>query len=675
MRTLFSPRRISISRSLSILVAVLAVAFSLKALHIADMRESPIYDHPVMDAGYHDQWARSIVDGAPIADGQPYFRAPLYPYCLASAYKVSGGNRTLPRVVQVILGIASLALLYSIGRRLFGATAAILAVILGVLYPLLTYFEGELLITSVAFFLNVLLLWSLFHAERSRGAAPWLMAGFILGAAAIARPNVLLFSPLLAVWVALERRSVRRAIVPTLLVAVASLAVILPVTIRNARVGGEPVFISWQGGINFYLGNHVGADGWSATAPGIRKDWWGGYEDTQMIPQREARRRMTYGEISDYWFQRGLSFLRNNPTEGAALLAKKMYLVFSAEELSNNLILSFSGRYSRVFRILPVAYGVLIPLALVGFWHARRNQTARLLVFHFAAYALTLILFFVCSRFRIPLLPAVLLFAGEGLRVFAENVRRKKVRALLMGVWIGALLGLVNFDFGIVGPLNLAYGLEGEGLSLLQQERFEEAADRFRAAIAEDPESRNAHHDLGIALRSLGRPDEAVPSFRRSIALDPSNAEAYNNLALTLSALGRNEEALRVYEQGIKADPRHPGLRVNRALLLQNEGRLEDAVSDYRAFIASGATDGRVHTNLGLALAGLERFDEAEQELRLGRGLAPEVSNTTHALARFLIDQGRAGEASPLISEAEQRWPGDVRWETLRSEAESADDL
>ncbi|NNE08571.1 MAG: tetratricopeptide repeat protein [Gemmatimonadetes bacterium] len=651
----------------------------MKLVHIADMRESPIYAHPVMDAGYHDQWARSLLAGAPMTDGQPYFRAPLYPYWLAALYKVSGGNHTLPRIAQAILGIASLFLLHAIGRRLFGATTAILAVVLGVLYPLLTYFEGELLITSVAFFLNVLLLWALLRAERAQGAPPWILAGLVLGAAAIARPNVLLFSPLIVLWIALERRSVRAAIMPGILVALASLLVILPVTIRNARVGGEAVFISWQGGINFYLGNHVGADGWSATAPGIRKDWWGGYEDTQMIPQREARRRMTYGEISDYWFARGLAFLRDNPAEGAALLAKKTYLVFSAQELSNNLILSFSGRYSRVFRSLPVTYGMLIPLALFGFWCARRNRTARLLSFHFAAYAFTLILFFVCSRFRIPLLPAVLLFAGEGLRVLAGRVRERKAGALVSVAWIAALFAAVNIDFGVVGPLNLAYGLEGEGLSLLQQERYEEAADRFRAAIAEDPNSRNAHHDLGIALRSLGRGEEAAAAFEKSITLDRTNAEAYNNLALTLSSLGRNEEALRVYEQGIAVDSRHPGLRVNRAQLLQNEGRLEDAVTDYRAFIASGVTDGRVHTNLGLALAGLERHDEAERELRLGRGLAPDVPNTTHALARFLLDRGRRDEAAPLIAEGGKRWPGDPRWEVLRSEAESgyvpADDM
>ncbi|MFH1681474.1 MAG: glycosyltransferase family 39 protein, partial [Candidatus Eisenbacteria bacterium] len=124
-----------------LLTVFLLIGFLLRFLHTFDMRASPIFDRPVMDPGYHDEWARSIVAGKPITDGEPFFRAPAYPYFLAAVYKVGGGDPLHPRLVQAVLGVLSLYLAFRIGRRLFGRGAALLAVFLALLYPILLFFE------------------------------------------------------------------------------------------------------------------------------------------------------------------------------------------------------------------------------------------------------------------------------------------------------------------------------------------------------------------------------------------------------------------------------------------------------------------------------------------------------------------------------------------------------
>ncbi len=650
-------RRIQWERA--ILPILLASALLLKLVHIADMAESPIFENPVMDAGFHHQWAVSILDGEPITAGLPFFRAPLYPHFLAFAYRISGGSLAFPRILQALLGTISLWLIYRIGRRLFNRSIALLAVLLGILYPIPTYYDGELLITTVALFLDLLLILALLESDRKGAAWCWFAAGLLLGLAAITRPNILVFSPAIPVWLWAARRKRFWASValPTLLVAAGAFSVILPVTARNAREGGEPVFIAWQGGLNFYLGNHPGADGWSATAPGIRKDWWGGYEDGIRIPAMAMRRQPAYREISNYWFQRGADFMMENPGEACRLLGRKAYLLFHGAELSNNQILSFSGRYSRVFRNLPLTFGVLAPLSLAGVLLIGRGRSRGLLLLYFVTYSSTLVLFFVCSRFRMPLLPFFLLFASGALLQVAKTVRRKPMKG--GGIFLGiiVLMGLLNHDFGLIPPVNQAWGYEGEGISLLAQGRFDEAAGRFRGAIRHNPRSSQAHHDLGIALRESGDPEGAILSFRESLKIEPANAEGYNNLALTLASAGRNEEAIPTYRQGIEIDSRHPGLHVNLAFLLHNLGRYEEAIDEYKAFIRTGMVDGRVHTNLGLCLQEAGRLDEAERELRRGVQLSPREVVPPLRLADYLVIRGNRNEARRVLEEASARMP------------------
>lgn len=224
---------------------------------------------------------------------------------------------------------------------------------------------------------------------------------------------------------------------------------------------------------------------------------------------------------------------------------------------------------------------------------------------------------------------------------------------------LAGLILLLNTDFGIVPPVNLALGYEGEGLSLMEQGENKEAAARFREAIRHDPGSRNAHHDLGVVLRESGDTEGAIESFRRSLEIDPRNPEAYNNLALTLSMAGRGGEAAEVYREGIAADPRHPGLHVNLAVLLQERGEYEAAAAEYRSFLLSGIRDGRVHANLGLCLIRLGREGEGEAELRKGVGLSPTAPGPPLLLAEYLAGNGRDEEARVLLREASERMPGE----------------
>ena len=61
--------------------------------------------------------------------------------------------------------------------------------------------------------------------------------------------------------------------------------------------------------------------------------------------------------------------------------------------------------------------------------------------------------------------------------------------------------------------------------------------------LALNPKHHQAHNNLGAALGELNRFDEAAEHFRHAIALKPDYAEAHSNLGHALRAVGDAREA------------------------------------------------------------------------------------------------------------------------------------
>jgi hypothetical protein len=200
-------------------VAVILLAgLVLRGLYLREDMAKPEFTVPGIDAGFHDYWARGLAFGEwvpPYGYADPklrehaYLRPPGYPYFLALIYRVAGPGYVAPRIVNMVLGLASCLLAYWFARRWFGRTVALVTVACTSLYWACIYFEGELHAPA----LLMLLLWLLLAAMGLWRDRPRLIyalgAGVLLGAAALVRPNVLAFAPVAlgwGCWVAVRRR-------------------------------------------------------------------------------------------------------------------------------------------------------------------------------------------------------------------------------------------------------------------------------------------------------------------------------------------------------------------------------------------------------------------------------------------------------------------------------------
>ncbi|TMA62093.1 MAG: hypothetical protein E6J68_14785 [Deltaproteobacteria bacterium] len=117
------------------LVAIVALATTLRAAHVLSLRATPWFDHLVVDPEYYDEWARRLAAGGWLGE-RPFYMDPLYPYFLGVIYRLCGRDLLLVRLVQVALGAGSCALVAVIGRRVGGAAIGALAALGFALYKL-----------------------------------------------------------------------------------------------------------------------------------------------------------------------------------------------------------------------------------------------------------------------------------------------------------------------------------------------------------------------------------------------------------------------------------------------------------------------------------------------------------------------------------------------------------
>lgn len=553
-----------------LLVLVFFVALGLRGAYLWGQAEhNPMYHDLIMDPAVHHTWACQIAAGEGMAP-RPYFRAPLYYYLLAGLYKIMGPNPTAARIAGCIGGALTCYIIAHLGVLLASFSAGLLAGLIAAFYWPFIYFDADLLTVGLEVLLDVGFLYLLLRAARRDSPLLFLLGGVTFGLSVITRPNVLAFAPFIVLWLWIAARDKRpqplRWLRATLFVAIGATLPIFPVTVRNYVVGHEFVLVATNGGVNFYIGNNPKSDGYSAIVPGTRASWEGGYIDTHRIPQEELGRPLTESEISDYWFKKGFDWICAAPLSWADLMRRKLAIFWSPIEMPNDYPIWFMARLSPISVLFWLGFPVVTCLGIAGMtllWPQWR--TWFLPVSFLFVYMLTVVAFFVCGRYRLPIVPVLILCAAAGLIRAVERVRARAPQALRPYV---AAAGLSAAGLIIISPNLTSFNTYCDG---------------------------TGHYILAVhyAQPEHGRaPDraKAIHHYRLALQLVPEDPRTMRNLAWLLATAPEAElrdgnEALRLLdaaEVALKAGWPPVELLDPRAAAYAELGRFDEAVETAR---------------------------------------------------------------------------------------------
>jgi 4-amino-4-deoxy-L-arabinose transferase-like glycosyltransferase len=187
------------------------------------------------------------------------YQAPGYPAFLALVMKVAGRDVVWVKLVQVLLGAATAWFVYAIGRDSVSHAAGLCAGWLYALDPTFVAFTHFVFTETLFVFLFTAALW-LWMRGGALSIGRAVVAGALFAAAAYVKSSVVYLLPLLALWLLWrERVRVGEALRFSLVAGVAWAACIAPWTARNYEVHGGLVLIDSSGPFNLWRGHNPGA--------------------------------------------------------------------------------------------------------------------------------------------------------------------------------------------------------------------------------------------------------------------------------------------------------------------------------------------------------------------------------------------------------------------------------
>ncbi len=95
------------------------------------------------------------------------------------------------------------------------------------------------------------------------------------------------------------------------------------------------------------------------------------------------------------------------------------------------------------------------------------------------------------------------------------------------------------------------------GIAYRNKEKFAEAIQAYREALARDPENPVVMNNLGHVYHLRKEYPQAREQYEKAIQVAPRFREVHANLALTLYQMEKYKEALEEIEIALKLDPHH----------------------------------------------------------------------------------------------------------------------
>ena len=417
--------------------------FEGRPLNIVDEQE---YNAIARNLAEHGEFAFQL--------GQPTtIRPPLYPAAVAGIYRLFGvDNFQAVRFCQAVLSLFTVVLLYRLGTDAFGSRTGLWLAGLYCFYPSMLGLNN-LLLTEVLFtFFLCAFCWSLLRALQRASVRSLLLAGVILGLAALTRSVMWLFPVVLVPFLLFTwEGSWRRRTLAATAVLATFLTTVAPWAVRNTRAEQTFVVIDTMGGRNFMMGNYRYTPlyrAWDAIALEGEQSWV-----REVTENSTPEERLTQGKLDKLALRRGVKFVAENPE---LTLKRDAIKFFDFWGLERELIAGAGRGYfgplgpAALVLLTAVIFGSYAAALILGVFGAalapppdRRAHVFFLLVIAFVCGIHTLV--FAHSRYHLPVMPLVLAYAASAIVNRREEWHRRGSWWFRLACGLG---GLFLFGWG-----------------------------------------------------------------------------------------------------------------------------------------------------------------------------------------------------------------------------------
>jgi tetratricopeptide (TPR) repeat protein len=587
--------------------AVFAAVLLLRLLVLSRFSASPFLLPTGGDMHFYNDWALRILHGE-LSDHLPFYGLPGYAYMLAFLYKVFGYNPFIPGVFQAVLDSGTAWLVYQITLCLFSKedrpaitappgemrpvifaaereTVAMLAALgWGFFVPAQAY-SAILMPTAWLVFSFWFVLWRIVRKKTALTSTECLLLGLLIGVMATAVAMILFLIPLVLAVVVLRTTNSRQrqSLVAAAFLLNGAAAGTSPCWIHNYFVARDRVILSAHSGINFWIGNNPEANGYPRFPPGLRAGQAAMLEDSVNAAERAVGRRLKRSEVSEYWSDKAKTYITQHPFAWSRLLFVKLHNIWSAFQYDDLSIIT-SLRENRII-VGGLYFGLIAALALPGMlllW--RTSAAARWVLAAISLHVIALLTVFVTERYRLVIVPGLLIFAALGLHILWRSLIAAQFTRL--AVYVSLLLPSILITSWPQRDPSLwaldAYNSGQQALEAGDLPRAEQKLLLARSYVATNPETNFALANLRLAQ---GQNDLAASLYFATLTFDQKHSGALNNLGVMALQQNHYADAEGWFRQLARVEPRNAKAHYLLAKTLFSRNQKQEAKSEIETAI------------------------------------------------------------------------------------------
>ena len=401
------------------------------------------------DAVAYENLATGLVEGKGFGGGTSY-DLPGYPLFLAIVYSIFGHTHLIVHMLQAFIGALTCIVIYYIGKSVLNKKIGILSASIAALYPTFIIYSGMLYTETLFIFLLCLSVLYLIKIHEQPSIKNLLIAGVSLGLGILIRPGILLFIPVILIWMLISSKEKKKNFMRFMAIFLIVVVVVSPWTIRNYNVHHEFVPIGTGGGVTLWYGYNPDAMQYLATdveSSHFNQIW--------EIPDEIERNKWGY--------EKSLDFIKQNPIQSLILDIMKLTRFWG-------LLLPFFNCYLSGFFIMPIPkwlfmtlapltilpFMIILPLAILGIlFYQNWDKKAFLLFLLILYYPFIHSITWGLPRFQLQIMPFLIIFAAYavcsknrikseiklgGLKTKMKLILSVMLIALLIACWCYTLL-------------------------------------------------------------------------------------------------------------------------------------------------------------------------------------------------------------------------------------------
>ena len=379
-------------------------------------------------------------------DGPYYYQPLYYTWFLGSLFSIFGPSVVLIFWIQSILGALTVFMCGQTAAVLGGKKAGLVSALVLCLYKNhIMYTSYALIATLQTFLLTGFFLFFVCFLKKGK-FRDLLIFSVFCSLSILTRGNCILFLPFIIFFIISKYKHSPKQALKFVSVAILLIyAVQLPFSIHNYRVQKEWTGPSIASSSVLVIGNNPQAP------PGTN-------EELYYMPNPDVLKywnKLASDESSPVPLKSSMfRWIQSEPLKWAELKFRMLLLFFSTKESYNNINHQETVKYAPWFRFPFISFELVSVFFLAGFFswifgRGSRKRSLNSVMVLSMVYVGSILLFYVLSRYRLPVVPVFISIASIGFiksRNLVVNKKRPSKRALICAL-LSIIVTFTAFDF------------------------------------------------------------------------------------------------------------------------------------------------------------------------------------------------------------------------------------